>query len=207
MQASDTNQANSNEFDFDPTNTLYHKLTALTKTKLEYQFEYLKKSVDSLLENEESVHSKVAFYDIVNYTEFLICDESIGLRQDSVIDISNGKQVLSFPNNPIFSSEMLREIDNNITNNGSGKNKGASKSKSGFNIYHHFDANGYLSSLIIIAHYLNNTFHSSIEEIFLVDKTSLRNDNFNLSYRPGPVKAIQRCQAKAETVSFVFLCV
>ena len=111
----------------------------------------------------------VAFNDIVYFKEYCAVDTRIGLRQDD-------KKMLTYPNSPLFFEKELKK----------------------FGLKGTYEANAYLSQLIVKAHLMNDKFHNIMQNEILKDiKTN--NDKIKFNYTAGPVKRIDRCQAKAET--------
>lgn len=170
----------------------YHKLVEISSNNLSTQYEFLKNEVGKIVnenkENKENRDSqKEALFKIVTVKEFMVCDHAIGVRQDSIIDLDTGEELLKYPNKPQFSNKELKAIDFSMKSG-----------KTNMNIFHHYDANGYLSTLIVTANAVNSEFHDTMRKIFDIEYSTMSNTQLKLSYREGPVKTIARSQAKAE---------
>ena len=102
---------------------LYDHLMQVCEEKLKAQREFLKKNIDTI-ENSD------AWKEIINFEEFCIVDENIGLRQDSCIDKTTKIELIRYPCKPQFSGKELKSVSKGLKNL--------------------YEANGYLSDLVII---------------------------------------------------------
>ena len=155
---------------------LYDRLMTICSHKMVQQTNYIKESLDQLMK----IKSKKENLDkVVNYKDFIICDERIGLRQDSLKHFETKQELLSFPNKPLFDEKELKQL----------------------NLVNMYDLEAYLSQLFVAAKTVNETFHKDMKKIFEISEYSTCNNNFDLGiseYREGPLKQRLRCQEKAK---------
>lgn len=126
---------------------MYERLCEMVENQLETQTDYLKSYINEL----ESKENNDSWNTIKNYSELLVCDPIIGVRQDSIIDIKTGKEVLDFANKVDFEYTHLKGLSDQVAT---------------FSFHHHYDVNGYLSKLLINGHSLNASFHETMKKIF-----------------------------------------
>ena len=167
--------------------TMYHKLVEISDKNLAVQVDFLKNSIDKIMDNKENKEEREAFEKMIDVKEKMICDPVIGVRQDTAVDIETGEELLKFPNNTAYDRQTLQKIQLSMPSN------------SNFNVLDHFDANSYLGTLIVTAYSLNPMFHETMKNIFGLTDNEIKNDKLKVIYGQGPVKTIERAQAKAET--------
>lgn len=178
---------------------LYMKLVEIVRNQLKAQAGYLKKPIGELEKelNATSINmvSQNSWYQLKKYGEYTKCDF---VRQDSCKDSKSGQELMPYPNKPTFDEKSLKQLTNNMN---SSKNKNVEK----FNFASHYDINGYLNKLKIVAHQLNEKFHYTMFKIMGIDNY-FKNEKLNLVYHAGPVKKLARCVAKAQTGEVVMCC-
>ena len=139
----DANEDSINEYNYanQQVPVLFDQLLNITNSKQVKRVVFLQKSINKIIEE-----SKNDWESMVDFKEYCICDPNIGIRQDFIIDISNGKQILKYPTKSAFNERELR----------------IGKLKNKYNI-------GYLSMLMVTAHSLNKEFHLTMKEMLKED--------------------------------------
>ena len=170
---------------------LYEHLCKSTNKRLQVQIDYLKEKIDHLEDSKNPDNGD--WLKIKNYNEIMICDPLRGVRQDSMIDIKNGNEIIDYPNKSLFKYEHLKGLSDKYQD-------------SQFSFNNEYDMNSYLSNLLINAHSLNETFQKTMKfKIFKLPLKSSRdlnqkqiwNEKKTFLYMEGPVKKAQRCKVKA----------
>ena len=110
---------------------MYDELLKISRENLKYQLKYLKESIDKVM-NSEDKNESGAVKTMINFKEMMVCDPNIGLRQDTIVDIESGKELLSFPNVTTYDIQTLKKIQLSMPKTAN------------LNIFDHFDANAYL---------------------------------------------------------------
>ena len=75
-----------------------------------------------------------------------------------MVDILTGKELLLYPKGAQFLNKMLKNIEISIQSQSTNYDMG---------VLNHFEANGYLSQLILISYGLNNEFHDTMYDILI----------------------------------------
>ena len=169
--ASSTLQANS--VSSTTTSIMYQELIKMVDGMLDKQGDILYNNI-----NEEKTNQAEIFDDMVTFSEFIANDSdalSIGLRQDN-------ENLLTFPNTFKF-----------MNSSGNGNSAKIMKNISKYKLRDFCDSRIYLSSLIIVANTLNESFHDSVQNMVKHSKID------GCEFRGGPIKQLSRAQAKAES--------
>ena len=141
---------------------LYHQLVAMADNKNDEFKQELMHKINLITNDDES---KQAWNEMIKHNGKDCCKQKTTLdqlRQDST------KCGMKYPNTLGYQLNVLEKY----------------KQKD------FYDANVYLSKLMITANILNDIFHCAMENIFCNDKFA--------TYTKGPLKKMNRCQAKAE---------
>ena len=146
---------------------MYSKLVDIVN-KNETQRNYLKRKINKILRNESFFWNKM-----INFKEYLVCEETPGLRQDSVLDKNTSQQILKYPIRSTFDYDKLES----------------------YNLVDRYNSLVYLSNLIIVANSLNQLYHTTMKNEILSKLPS----SVNYKYTAGPLKQHERMVTKSES--------
>ena len=154
------------------TRIVFDNLTEIVSKEIDSQRQTL---FDEFKELGDDPDQQQSFDAMVQFKHYVVNDKDAdehGLRQDN-------ERLLTFPNKLKFmNSNSFQNNMNNILK---------------YKLKDLCDTRIYLSSLIIVAKTLNDSFHQSMRKMI-----SKLNNN-KCSYKAGPIKQLERAQAKAES--------
>ena len=146
---------------------LFQRLDETVSQQLIVQTNYLRNEI-----NKQTKDNKIAWNEMINFEEYIICDPKIGVRQDSILDLKTGEEVISFPNKASYRKEFLNEKSVELD----------------------FMEQAYLNELMVIAHVLHDQFYSAIKQVVFEEIKENKEDENRVEYRFGKIKKIERCQ-------------